>query len=81
MNPGRRLSEARTYEFRFYLFRLLVLTGVLGFLIWALLVEKFHEDAVVAWILIGSGLFVAYLIADNLRHLVTLYGSGLGKER
>lgn len=79
MNRERRHSGTRPYEIWFYLSRLLVLTGVLGALIWASLVERFHHDPVVAWILIGSGFFVAYPIADNLRHLVTLYRSGLGK--
>ncbi|WP_157092211.1 hypothetical protein [Thioalkalivibrio nitratireducens] len=64
------------FEFWFYVVRLPVLAGILALLVWAVLAGNFYEDMVVLVILIASGLFVVYLIINNVMHLAKLYRGG-----
>ena len=50
----------------------MILFVVLGALVWANIVEDFYKDVVVLGIMVISGLYLIYLIVDNILHLLRM---------
>lgn len=60
----------------FYVIRLVVLLGVNIFFIWFLLKEDFSTNTAVLFVFLGCSAFALYLLVDNIRYLIKIFGVG-----